>query len=140
MLRRVTNSEMPQATTRAMAAMPPQVLEVAGELAVQCRHFRAHHSRVDGSARTALRRTSTMRPLRMRITLSAMEPMAALCVIRAVVVPRLWQSDGTAEGTKLIRDLSPETYSSLQMVKAGPRLFFPAWEEEIGWELWAMRE
>jgi len=52
----------------------------------------------------------------------------------------LWQSDGTAEGTKLLRDLSPATYSSLQILKAGPRLFFPAWEEETGWELWAMRE
>lgn len=52
----------------------------------------------------------------------------------------LWQSDGTAEGTKLIRDLSPDFYDGLQIMKAGPRLFFPAWEEETGWELWAMRE
>lgn len=52
----------------------------------------------------------------------------------------LWQSDGTAEGTTLLRDLSPATWSSLELLKAGPRLFFPAWEEETGWELWAMRE
>jgi hypothetical protein len=27
-----------------------------------------------------------------------------------------------------------------QVVKAGPRLFFPAWDQTTGWELWAMRE
>jgi ELWxxDGT repeat protein len=52
----------------------------------------------------------------------------------------LWQSDGTDVGTKLVRDLSPVPYDGSEVVKAGPRLFFPAWEEESGWELWAMRE
>ncbi|HKV08274.1 MAG TPA: ELWxxDGT repeat protein [Thermoanaerobaculia bacterium] len=47
----------------------------------------------------------------------------------------LWQSDGTAAGTQRIRD---HVYS--EAVKAGPRLFFPAWERETGRELWAMRE
>jgi ELWxxDGT repeat protein len=47
----------------------------------------------------------------------------------------LWRSDGTAEGTKLIRD-----HVGGDVEKAGSRLFFPAWDEETGWELWAMRE
>lgn len=52
----------------------------------------------------------------------------------------LWQSDGTATGMTLVRGLSPATYGFTELVKAGPRLFFPGWEEETGWELWAMRE
>ncbi len=53
----------------------------------------------------------------------------------------MWQTDGTPAGTKLIRDLSPgEWYSSWEIVKAGPRLFFPAFDPDTGWELWAMRE
>ena len=50
----------------------------------------------------------------------------------------IWESDGTAEGTKRIRDLAPATYDSAKILKAGPRLFFPAWDEQTGWELWAM--
>lgn len=53
----------------------------------------------------------------------------------------MWQTDGTADGTKPMHDLSPESwYDSSQVVKAGPRLFFPAFDPETGWELWAMRE
>ncbi len=53
----------------------------------------------------------------------------------------MWQTDGTAAGTKLIRDLSPMSwYDSSRVMKAGPRLFFPAFDPETGWELWAMRE
>lgn len=48
----------------------------------------------------------------------------------------IWQTDGTAEGTKLIREGLPHS----EVVKAGPHLFFPAWEEETGLELWAMEE
>lgn len=50
----------------------------------------------------------------------------------------VWQSDGT--NMMFLRDLSPATYPSPEVVKAGPRLFFPGWDEETGWELWAMRE
>lgn len=53
----------------------------------------------------------------------------------------MWQTDGTADGTKLVRDLSPMSwYDSSQVVKAGPRLFFPGFDPDTGWELWAMRE
>lgn len=53
----------------------------------------------------------------------------------------LWMSDGTVAGTRLIRDLSPSYYyEPANVMKAGSRLFFPAWEKETGVELWALRE
>ncbi|HSF38827.1 MAG TPA: hypothetical protein VLT87_03480, partial [Thermoanaerobaculia bacterium] len=69
------------------------------------------------------------------------EPRSAQRLLRfgnrliVVTGQELWQSDGTAAGTERIRD---HVYS--EAVKAGPRLFFRAWERETGTELWAMRE
>ncbi|MES1240782.1 MAG: ELWxxDGT repeat protein [Acidobacteriota bacterium] len=52
----------------------------------------------------------------------------------------VWETDGTANGTKLIRDLAPGLFDSSRIVKAGSHLFFPAFDPEAGWELWAITE
>lgn len=51
---------------------------------------------------------------------------------------QLWQSDGTAEGTKQLSTQTELTVGSL--VRAGPWLFFTASEKATGAELWAMHE
>lgn len=50
----------------------------------------------------------------------------------------LWQSDGTAEGTKRLSTQNELSVGAL--VKAGPWLFFTASETATGAELWAMHE
>jgi hypothetical protein len=58
----------------------------------------------------------------------------------AVSAGDFWQSDGTAAGTKRISNGQGTFHVYIDVVKAGPRLFFPAWEKETGTELWAMQE
>ncbi|HEX5719247.1 MAG TPA: hypothetical protein VF179_24005 [Thermoanaerobaculia bacterium] len=48
----------------------------------------------------------------------------------------LWQTNGTAAGTLPVRDLDPG--SSLELVRAGARVFFPAPDPATGTELWAV--
>ncbi len=47
----------------------------------------------------------------------------------------LWQTDGTAAGTLPVRDLGRV---SLELVRAGSRVFFPAFDPDTGVELWAV--
>lgn len=46
----------------------------------------------------------------------------------------LWQSDGTAAGTFKVHDPDPAGYP----FAVGPRVFFPAYDPTIGYELWAI--
>ena len=46
----------------------------------------------------------------------------------------LWQSDGTPAGTFRLRD----RIASPELVQAGPRLFFSAYDHDTGTELWAI--
>jgi ELWxxDGT repeat protein len=58
----------------------------------------------------------------------------------------LWATDGTADGTRLVRDINvnesaeypgyPGSSLPLQLTAAGSSLFFTAWEPEHGRELW----
>ncbi|EMR01089.1 ELWxxDGT repeat protein [Cesiribacter andamanensis] len=49
----------------------------------------------------------------------------------------LWRSDGTAQGTELIKDLDPEGMSFIySFAVVGPTLFFSANSEAHGYELW----
>lgn len=52
----------------------------------------------------------------------------------------LWQSDGTAAGTRLTADIYPGPQSSnpQELTLAGSRLFFSADSPNIGRELWAL--
>lgn len=52
----------------------------------------------------------------------------------------LIETDGTPEGTRVIRGTSPSWQLSfnLRLVSAGSRLFFSAFDEETGSELWAL--
>jgi ELWxxDGT repeat protein len=52
----------------------------------------------------------------------------------------LWQSDGTAAGTRLNTDIYPGTESSSpqELTLAGSHLFFSAASPNIGRELWAV--
>lgn len=53
----------------------------------------------------------------------------------------LWVTDGTDAGTTLVRRLSSPSSSyagELDLREAGSRVFFPAWDEKTGWELWAI--
>ncbi|MEM1250304.1 MAG: ELWxxDGT repeat protein [Acidobacteriota bacterium] len=53
----------------------------------------------------------------------------------------LWRSDGTREGTAMLRDICPgicsATPGSFGLVEANGLLFFSAWDGERGMELWA---
>ncbi|MCB1037464.1 MAG: hypothetical protein KDD47_26775, partial [Acidobacteria bacterium] len=50
----------------------------------------------------------------------------------------LWVSDGTAGGTQVFADLMPGALGSQpqELVAAGSRFFFRAWDEAHGYELW----
>jgi ELWxxDGT repeat protein len=50
----------------------------------------------------------------------------------------LWSTDGTPEGTRLVRDILPGPGSSepVELAAAGDRVFFSAHDGEHGWELW----
>jgi len=50
----------------------------------------------------------------------------------------LWRTDGTPEGTVLVRDILPGEGSSTPMglIAAGGKVFFAAHDGEHGWELW----
>ncbi|HYC91525.1 MAG TPA: ELWxxDGT repeat protein [Thermoanaerobaculia bacterium] len=52
--------------------------------------------------------------------------------------PELWVSDGTAEGTKLLRDINPGTPGSTpqHMAEAGGLVYFSAFSSGVGTELW----
>jgi ELWxxDGT repeat protein len=52
----------------------------------------------------------------------------------------LWESDGTAAGTRLVQDIAPGTASSNpeQIVAAGGKLFFTADDGQHGRELWVL--
>jgi ELWxxDGT repeat protein len=54
----------------------------------------------------------------------------------------LWVSDGTAAGTKLVRDINPGSVSSnVEFVgKAGDKLYFSADNGQVGRELWAIQD
>ncbi|HYH44379.1 MAG TPA: hypothetical protein VEG34_01745, partial [Thermoanaerobaculia bacterium] len=49
----------------------------------------------------------------------------------------LWQTDGTAAGSLPVRDLGRV---SLELVRAGSKVFFPAFDPATGVELWAVEE
>jgi ELWxxDGT repeat protein len=61
-------------------------------------------------------------------------------LIAVTVFGGIWESDGTAESTRWIRDVSWTGSYPREIAKAGPRLFFPSWDETTGTELWAMHE
>ena len=48
----------------------------------------------------------------------------------------LWQSDGTPAGTFQVQ---PPVFPGFGPVRAGERVFFPAYDPAAGWELWAVR-
>jgi large repetitive protein len=50
----------------------------------------------------------------------------------------LWRTDGTPEGTVLVRDILPGEGSSTPtgLIAAGGKIFFAAHDGEHGWELW----
>ena len=50
----------------------------------------------------------------------------------------LWQSDGTAAGTALVKDINPGTYSPgpSYLTAVGGTLFFTAFDYDHGRELW----
>jgi ELWxxDGT repeat protein len=50
----------------------------------------------------------------------------------------LWASDGTAAGTRILREISPGSVSAhvSELTPAGARVFFTAWDEDHGIELW----
>ncbi|HEX3126473.1 MAG TPA: ELWxxDGT repeat protein, partial [Thermoanaerobaculia bacterium] len=52
----------------------------------------------------------------------------------------LWQTDGTAAGTRLVQDIAPEGASSFpaDLTVAGDRLFFSADDGTTGRELWVL--
>ncbi len=52
----------------------------------------------------------------------------------------LWQTDGTAAGTVPLADIAPGPASSspASLAVAGPHLYFQAWNESSGTELWAL--
>jgi ELWxxDGT repeat protein len=53
----------------------------------------------------------------------------------------LWESDGTPQGTfRLIPETRPDSRSIPELVRAGSRVFFPAYSRENGVELWAVEE
>ena len=56
--------------------------------------------------------------------------------------PELWRSDGTREGTELVRDINPGWSASnpLDLTSAGDTLFFSASDGSSGTELWACRD
>jgi ELWxxDGT repeat protein len=57
----------------------------------------------------------------------------------AAALDALVETDGTPEGTRLLRGTSPwQLYSLQELVAAGPHLFFSAFSEETGQELWAL--
>jgi ELWxxDGT repeat protein len=62
-------------------------------------------------------------------------------VLAISVDGKLWQTDGTDAGTKLVRSLAPpnSSFLRLDLIQAGSRVFFPAWDPKTGWELWAAR-
>src|SRR5439155_6458138 len=50
----------------------------------------------------------------------------------------LWQSDGTAAGTVMVKDINPGTYSSFpsNLTNVNGTLFFSANDGTVGEELW----
>jgi ELWxxDGT repeat protein len=50
----------------------------------------------------------------------------------------LWQSDGTSAGTFKIRGLTSPISRSVELVRAGNRLFFASFDRATGTELWAI--
>jgi ELWxxDGT repeat protein len=54
---------------------------------------------------------------------------------------KLWQTNGTDAGTTMVGELLAEPDgTSVKLLQAGPRVFFPAWDPKTGWELWAAQE
>jgi ELWxxDGT repeat protein len=54
----------------------------------------------------------------------------------------LWVSDGTAAGTApvtVVQHGSIDPTVTWELIRAGDRLFFPAYDPRTGWELWALR-
>ncbi|MEA2599628.1 MAG: hypothetical protein QOF89_620 [Acidobacteriota bacterium] len=55
----------------------------------------------------------------------------------------LWASDGTPAGTAPLTRVQPGHRANppfpWELVRAGDRLFFPAYDTATGWELWALR-
>lgn len=50
----------------------------------------------------------------------------------------LWETDGTAEGTLRVGDLAPGWIGGWELLAAGPRVFFLAFDPGTGVELWAI--
>jgi ELWxxDGT repeat protein len=50
----------------------------------------------------------------------------------------LWETDGTAAGTLKVGDLAPGWIGQWELLAAGPRVFFLAFEHDTGVELWAV--
>jgi ELWxxDGT repeat protein len=50
----------------------------------------------------------------------------------------LWATDGTAAGTRILREISPGSVSAhvSELTPAGARAFFTAWDKDHGAELW----
>jgi ELWxxDGT repeat protein len=81
-------------------------------------------------------------PLRPDIPLvSAFAPLGdrLLFITRLPGAP-LWETDGTAAGTRRVRDLAPGWIGQWELLAAGPRVFFLAFDPETGVELWMMEE
>lgn len=79
-------------------------------------------------------------PLRPDIPLvSAFAPLGdrLLFITRLPGAP-LWETDGTATGTLRIGDLAPGWIGRWELLAAGPRAFFLAFDAETGGELWAV--
>jgi ELWxxDGT repeat protein len=52
----------------------------------------------------------------------------------------LWETDGTEPGTFRIRNLLPGSVGSWELVSAGSRVFFQAFDPATGRELWAIAD
>ncbi|MEA2559793.1 MAG: hypothetical protein QOH06_1297 [Acidobacteriota bacterium] len=50
----------------------------------------------------------------------------------------LWETDGTAAGTLRVKDLAPGWIGEWELLAAGPRVFFLAFDPDTGVELWAV--
>jgi ELWxxDGT repeat protein len=64
-----------------------------------------------------------------------------LCFNSASPGVPLWESDGTPAGTfRVMPETLPGSEYPIDLVRAGSRVFFPAYSREDGVELWAMEE
>lgn len=55
----------------------------------------------------------------------------------------LWRTDGTVEGTHIVKDIRPgpegSLFATFEAFSLGDRIFFPATDGQSGFELWAYR-